>query len=60
MALQLMGVGSTHAGTLVAFLDLPDAVKWSRQICVLEDFNYDAIENVKNYSQMKSVQDEIL
>jgi hypothetical protein len=27
---------------------------------VLEDFTYDAIENVKNYSQMKSVQDEIL
>jgi hypothetical protein len=60
MALQLMGVGGTHAGTLVALLDLPDAVKWNRQFRILEDFTYDSIENVKYYSQMKSVEEEIL
>jgi hypothetical protein len=45
---------------LAAFLDLPFPARWSRQFNVLENFTHEAIQEVKNFSQTKSVQDEVL
>jgi hypothetical protein len=60
LALQMMGVGGAHGSTLTAFLDLPFPMKWGRQFNVLEDSTYEVIQQVKNYSQITSVQEKIL
>jgi len=60
LALQLMGVGGQHAATMAAFLDLPEPAKWNRQFNRLENFTYEAVQKVKDNSQLKAAEDEIL
>jgi len=59
-ALQLTGVGGEHAAIFASFLDLPDPHKWIRQFNVTENFCYEPVQKVKEYSQTKAVQAEIL
>jgi hypothetical protein len=54
-----MEAGGKHAAILTAFLNLPDATKWTWQFHVLENFDYDAIQKVKNSSQDEAVQEEV-
>jgi acyl-CoA-binding protein len=44
---------------IAAFLNLPEPVKWKRQFNVLENFTYDAIQNVKNLSEEEAAQEEV-
>jgi len=55
-----MGVGSEHAAILTAFLDLPKPTKWNRQFNVLEKYTYEAVQGVKETSQLQAVEDESL
>lgn len=59
LALQLMGVGGSHATTLATFLNLPFPMKWKQQFNVLENQTYEAIQQVKNCLQVMSVLEEI-
>jgi len=59
-ALQLMGVGGEHAAILTAFLDLPEPRKWNRQFNVLEKFTYEAVQKIKEFSQIKCAEEEVL
>jgi hypothetical protein len=58
-ALQLMGIGGEHVATLAAFLDLPDAHKWNRQVAVLELFTHPTINNVRMYAEQMGTDEEI-
>jgi hypothetical protein len=58
-ALQLMGVGGEHAAIMTTFLDFLCPWKWSRQFNVLENFTSNAVQQVKECSQVVSVQDEM-
>ncbi len=60
MALQMMGVGGAHRSTLTAFLNLPFPMKWGWQFNVFVDYTYDVIQQVKNYSQIRSAKEEKL
>jgi len=59
LALQLIGCGGEHGSMIAAFLNLPEPVKWKRQFNVLENFTYDAIQNVKNLSEEEAAQEEV-
>jgi hypothetical protein len=59
-AMQLMGVGGEHAAILAAFLDLPEPTKWNRQFNVLEKYTYEAVQQVKETSQLQAAEDESL
>jgi len=59
LALQLIGCGGEHGSIIAAFLTLPEPVKWKRQFNVLENFTYDAIQNVKNLSEEEAAQEEV-
>jgi hypothetical protein len=58
-ALQLMGIGGEHAATLAAFLDLPDAHKWNRQVSILERFTHPTINKVRMYAEQMGTDEEI-
>jgi hypothetical protein len=55
-----MGVGGQHATTMPAFLDLPEPAKWNLQLNRLENFTYEVVQKVKDNSQLKAAEDEIL
>ncbi len=55
-----MGVGGQHATTMPAFLDLPEPAKWNWQLNRLENFTYEVVQKVKDNSQLKAAEDEIL
>jgi hypothetical protein len=59
-ALQLMGVGGEHAAILTESLDLPEPRKWNRQFHVLEKFTYEAVQKIKEFSQIKCAEEEVL
>jgi hypothetical protein len=59
-ALQLMGAEGEHAAILAAFLDLLEPHKWNRVFHVTKKFTHDAVEKVKEQSQTRSVEEEIL
>jgi len=54
-----MGIGGEHAATLAAFLDLPDAHKWNRQVSILECFTHPTINNVRMYAEQMGTDEEI-
>jgi hypothetical protein len=60
LALQQIGVGGQHAGTITSFLGLPDSHKWPRQFSVLEKFMYPTVEALKCKTQIQATEEEIL
>jgi hypothetical protein len=45
---------------MAAFLDLPEPAKWNQQFNRLENFTYEAVQKVKDNSQLKAAEDEFL
>jgi len=54
------GSRGQHAATMAAFLDLPEPAKWNQQFNRLENFTYEAVQKVKDNSQLKAAEDEFL
>jgi hypothetical protein len=60
LAMQQIGAGGEHAATVAAYLDLPDAHKWTRQFNISKQFMYPKVEALKCESQMKATKEEIM
>jgi hypothetical protein len=54
-----MGVGGEHAAVLAAFLELPEAHKWSRQFSVLERFLFNSVSAVKSEAEVSGAVEEV-
>jgi hypothetical protein len=53
----IWSVGGEHAAILAAFLDLPEPTKWHRQFYLLEKYTYEAVQRVKETSQLQAAED---